>query len=109
MWDCFAVPRIRRANYGASTAMIAQQMCGINIISFYTKLQGSDVGSTNGNCSARIRCIGNMGIENAEFRLGLLNLIGSSTRELESFEDWKDVVTLARLQWYLYFINDIDL
>lgn len=30
LWDCFAVPRIRRANYGASTAMIAQQMCGIN-------------------------------------------------------------------------------
>lgn len=30
MWDCFRVPRIRRANYGASTVMIAQQMCGIN-------------------------------------------------------------------------------
>jgi hypothetical protein len=30
MWDIFAVPRIRRANYGASTVMIAQQMCGIN-------------------------------------------------------------------------------
>lgn len=30
LWDCFSVPRIRRANYGASTAMIAQQMCGIN-------------------------------------------------------------------------------
>jgi MFS family permease len=30
MWDCFAVPRIRRANYGASTVMLAQQMCGIN-------------------------------------------------------------------------------
>jgi hypothetical protein len=29
-WDCFAVPRIRRANYGATTVMIAQQMCGIN-------------------------------------------------------------------------------
>jgi hypothetical protein len=28
--DCFTVPRIRRSNYGASTAMIAQQMCGIN-------------------------------------------------------------------------------
>lgn len=28
--DCFSVPRIRRANYGASTVMIAQQMCGIN-------------------------------------------------------------------------------
>lgn len=30
MWDCFRVPRIRRANYGASTVMLAQQMCGIN-------------------------------------------------------------------------------
>jgi hypothetical protein len=28
--DCFSIPRIRRANYGASTVMIAQQMCGIN-------------------------------------------------------------------------------
>lgn len=28
--DCFTVPRIRRSNYGASTVMIAQQMCGIN-------------------------------------------------------------------------------
>ncbi|PMB73955.1 putative metabolite transport protein YwtG [Beauveria bassiana] len=28
--DCFVVPRIRRANYGASTVMLAQQMCGIN-------------------------------------------------------------------------------
>ncbi|KAA8646868.1 uncharacterized protein ATNIH1004_005543 [Aspergillus tanneri] len=33
LWDCFAVPRIRRANYGASTVMIAQQMC---VISFYS-------------------------------------------------------------------------
>ena len=30
LWDCFVVPRIRRANYGASTVMLAQQMCGIN-------------------------------------------------------------------------------
>ncbi|KAJ5491189.1 hypothetical protein N7539_002756 [Penicillium diatomitis] len=36
MRDIFVVPRIRRANYGASTVMIAQQMCGINIISFYS-------------------------------------------------------------------------
>lgn len=36
MRDIFAVPRIRRANYGASTVMIAQQMCGINIISFFS-------------------------------------------------------------------------
>ncbi|KAL8760558.1 MAG: hypothetical protein Q9184_003269 [Pyrenodesmia sp. 2 TL-2023] len=36
MRDIFTVPRIRRANYGASTVMIGQQMCGINIISFYS-------------------------------------------------------------------------
>lgn len=30
MKDIFVVPRIRRANYGASTVMLAQQMCGIN-------------------------------------------------------------------------------
>lgn len=30
MADCFRIPRIRRANYGASTVMLAQQMCGIN-------------------------------------------------------------------------------
>jgi len=46
MWDCFAVPRIRRANYGASTVMIAQQMCGINIISFYSSTIFTNVGYT---------------------------------------------------------------
>ncbi|RSH88653.1 hypothetical protein EHS25_002880 [Saitozyma podzolica] len=34
--DCFRVPRIRRATLGASVVMLAQQMCGINIISFYS-------------------------------------------------------------------------
>ncbi|KAI4115336.1 MAG: hypothetical protein LQ345_004048 [Seirophora villosa] len=46
LWDCFAVPRIRRANYGASTVMIAQQMCGINIISFYSSSIFQRVGYT---------------------------------------------------------------
>ncbi|GJN83047.1 hypothetical protein PLIIFM63780_006593 [Purpureocillium lilacinum] len=46
LWDCFAVPRIRRANYGASTVMIAQQMCGINIISFYSSSIFESVGYT---------------------------------------------------------------
>jgi hypothetical protein len=36
LWDCFRVPRIRRANYGASTVMFAQQLCGINSTFFYT-------------------------------------------------------------------------
>ncbi|KAH7070583.1 sugar transporter-like protein [Paraphoma chrysanthemicola] len=44
--DCFTIPRIRRANYGASTVMIAQQMCGINIISFYSSTIFTDVGYT---------------------------------------------------------------
>lgn len=44
LWDCFSVPRIRRANYGASTVMLAQQMCGINIISFYSSTIFENVG-----------------------------------------------------------------
>lgn len=62
--DCFTVPRIRRANYGASTVMIAQQMCGINskltggtsfyacsdiaisVISFYSSTIFTNVGYT---------------------------------------------------------------
>ncbi|KAL8671563.1 MAG: hypothetical protein Q9168_003948 [Polycauliona sp. 1 TL-2023] len=47
LWDCFAVPRIRRANYGASTVMIAQQMCGINIISFYSSTIFVNAGYTD--------------------------------------------------------------
>lgn len=39
LWDCFAVPRIRRANYGASTIMLAQQLCGINSKSVWLTLQ----------------------------------------------------------------------
>ncbi|KAF2420340.1 putative facilitated glucose transporter [Tothia fuscella] len=46
MKDCFAIPRIRRANYGATTVMIAQQMCGINIISFYSSTIFTNVGYT---------------------------------------------------------------
>ncbi|RDW71661.1 putative facilitated glucose transporter [Coleophoma crateriformis] len=44
--DCFTVPRIRRANYGATTVMLAQQMCGINIISFYSSTIFENVGYT---------------------------------------------------------------
>jgi hypothetical protein len=63
MRDCFTVPRIRRSNYGASTVMIAQQMCGINskspphwsqknysnrsaVISFYSSSIFENVGYT---------------------------------------------------------------
>ena len=63
LWDCFSIPRIRRANYGASTVMLAQQMCGINseflcgfvshhlmlthvVISFYSSSIFASVGFT---------------------------------------------------------------
>ncbi|KAF4119391.1 Sugar (and other) transporter [Geosmithia morbida] len=46
MRDIFTVPRIRRSNYGASTVMIAQQMCGINIMSFYSSSIFQNVGYT---------------------------------------------------------------
>ncbi|KAF9872814.1 MFS sugar transporter [Colletotrichum karsti] len=34
--ELFTIPRVRRANLAAATVMLAQQMCGINIISFYS-------------------------------------------------------------------------
>ncbi|KAI0017803.1 hypothetical protein F4780DRAFT_753892 [Xylariomycetidae sp. FL0641] len=34
--ELFTIPRVRRANLAAWTVMIAQQMCGINIIAFYS-------------------------------------------------------------------------
>merc|ERR1712000_667823 len=49
MWDCFAIPRIRRSNYGASTVMIAQQMCGINIISLYSSTIFREAGYSKDN------------------------------------------------------------
>jgi len=46
LWDCFRVPRIRRATLAGCTVMLAQQMCGINIISFYSSTVFVDNGST---------------------------------------------------------------
>ncbi|KAI1805046.1 hypothetical protein F4811DRAFT_247299 [Daldinia bambusicola] len=34
--ELFTIPRVRRASIAAFTVMIAQQMCGINIIAFYS-------------------------------------------------------------------------
>ncbi|UKZ58066.1 hypothetical protein TrVGV298_011931 [Trichoderma virens] len=34
--ELFTIPRIRRATWASGIVMIAQQMCGINIISFYS-------------------------------------------------------------------------
>ena len=34
--ELFTIPRVRRATLASWVAMIAQQMCGINIIAFYS-------------------------------------------------------------------------
>ncbi|KAG7284012.1 hypothetical protein NEMBOFW57_010370 [Staphylotrichum longicolle] len=43
--ELFTVPRVRRATLAAFTVMIAQQMCGINIIAFYSSTIFKDNGS----------------------------------------------------------------
>lgn len=35
-FELFTIPRVRRATLAAFTVMLAQQMCGINIIAFYS-------------------------------------------------------------------------
>ncbi|KAK0625407.1 hypothetical protein B0T17DRAFT_272539 [Bombardia bombarda] len=44
--ELFTVPRIRRANLAAFVVMIAQQMCGINIIAFYSTSVFEEAGSS---------------------------------------------------------------
>ncbi|KAK3951295.1 hypothetical protein QBC32DRAFT_215339 [Pseudoneurospora amorphoporcata] len=44
--ELFTVPRVRRANLAAFTVMIAQQMCGINIIAFYSTTIFRESGSS---------------------------------------------------------------
>lgn len=46
-FELFTVPRVRRATLAASTVMIAQQMCGINIIAFYSATVFADAGASN--------------------------------------------------------------
>lgn len=44
--ELFTIPRVRRATLAASTVMIAQQMCGINIIAFYSSTVFVDAGAS---------------------------------------------------------------
>lgn len=43
--ELFTIPRVRRATLAAFTVMIAQQMCGINIIAFYSSTVFEDAGA----------------------------------------------------------------
>jgi MFS family permease len=44
--ELFTIPRVRRASLAAWTVMIAQQMCGINIIAFYSSTIFREAGAT---------------------------------------------------------------
>ena len=44
--ELFTIPRIRRATLASFVIMIAQQMCGINIIAFYSSTVFEEVGYT---------------------------------------------------------------
>jgi hypothetical protein len=47
--ELFTIPRIRRATQAAGIVMIGQQMCGINIISFYSTTLFQDAGASATN------------------------------------------------------------
>ncbi|KAF2152420.1 hypothetical protein K461DRAFT_256293 [Myriangium duriaei CBS 260.36] len=59
----FTIPRVRRATLASFVAMIAQQMCGINIIAFYSSSVFSQAGATN------------LGALFASFGFGLVNFV----------------------------------
>ncbi|OXV07360.1 hypothetical protein Egran_04877 [Elaphomyces granulatus] len=45
--ELFTVPRIRRATIASGIVMLAQQMCGINIIAFYSSTIFAQAGASN--------------------------------------------------------------
>lgn len=46
-FELFTIPRVRRATLASFTVMIAQQMCGINIIAFYSSTVFAQAGFSN--------------------------------------------------------------
>ncbi|KAI9894236.1 MAG: hypothetical protein M1814_004090 [Vezdaea aestivalis] len=68
--ELFTVPRIRRATLAAHTVMIAQQMCGINIIAFYSSTIFRDAGA-----SRKVSLLASWGF-------GLVNFVVGSRRFL---------------------------
>lgn len=45
--ELFTIPRVRRATLASWTVMIAQQMCGINIMAFYSSTIFVNAGASN--------------------------------------------------------------
>ncbi|KAF2006144.1 hypothetical protein P154DRAFT_603506 [Amniculicola lignicola CBS 123094] len=61
--ELFTVPRIRRATLASFVVMIAQQMCGINIIAFYSSTIFREAGASERNALI------------ASFGFGLVNFV----------------------------------
>lgn len=59
----FTIPRVRRATLASFVVMLAQQMCGINIIAFYSSTVFSEAGASNLNALL------------ASFGFGLVNFV----------------------------------
>ncbi|ESZ94219.1 putative galactose-proton symport [Sclerotinia borealis F-4128] len=59
----FTIPRVRRATLASFVVMIAQQMCGINIIAFYSSTIFKQAGATSKNALI------------ASFGFGLVNFV----------------------------------
>lgn len=61
--ELFTIPRVRRATLASFTVMIAQQMCGINIIAFYSSTVFQQAGASADNALV------------ASFGFGLVNFV----------------------------------
>jgi hypothetical protein len=48
-FELFTVPRLRRASLAAFTVMCAQQMCGINVIAFFSTTIFVEAGASRTN------------------------------------------------------------
>lgn len=62
-FELFTIPRVRRATLAAFTVMIAQQMCGINIIAFYSSTVFANAGAST------------LGALLASFGFGIINFV----------------------------------
>ncbi|TAQ86026.1 hypothetical protein B7494_g5655 [Chlorociboria aeruginascens] len=62
-FEIFTIPRLRRATQASGIVMIAQQMCGINIIAFYSSTIFANAGASN------------IGALLASFGFGVINFI----------------------------------
>ncbi|OJJ30796.1 hypothetical protein ASPWEDRAFT_71868 [Aspergillus wentii DTO 134E9] len=94
--ELFTVPRIRRATQASGIAMIAQQMCGINIIAFYSSTIFEEAGASN--IEALL----------ASFGFGLVNFIFAwpAVWTIDTFgRRWLLLATFPNMCWTLLAVG----